>query len=758
MEKFASIENLIVKIESDAKLDNISFIRFISVDTFSDYVMLNKTILGKCAQIRLSKYCTGVDTIPEAYEVNKAIDAITANSVLLPLSEHLRINNSNVKTTLQKLLSKKLQEKTVNKKLRLYVPIYRMKDQLLELIKSDKRVEQQIYFLTSDRPVEDYSLTIISSNYNLKISAGKKIDGYKGYLSYWEDNPAQPIVLLSAMARFYKKAKYIDNVKVYTSAYEILNHLKIVNEKIKEEYAPEEIWKGLLDSCNAEEKIDELLIKKLKCNGKSFSDIFTSPNSFIDCNAIYRWILFKCTDNIGYLKEVETVTDNLDQLLNNTISSILNFSIDDRHFFLYYSERKEILKQMKVSSFPNEFWTQLSKTKSTEAICYLTDITASEKEKIVELYSISRNVDVKILERVYANLYYYKQKYDFDQEELSEYFEQYKALKIKNEVSDEFVELVDKYASEKGKWLKLGLSNRNEIISKMYQGNSTILWFDGLGVEYLAFIKEYLSTVYPDIKCDMQIAYANLPTITDENKDFVLNRNILHINRDLDILKHKTDYPSAIPQELEIIAKQLDKLMEQITSFDRILIVADHGFTRLFKVAKFESKDVSENAKVERCGRYCFDKKNYADNGEYKGCIDDENLHIFANYNRFKLSMNLQGEVHGGATLEEVLVPIITLSKNAITEELIFTPSEQTVKAKIGERVKILFRCNKVITNIAVDAVKGGLFYENKIWCFEWDVTQAGIKIFIIKQKDLIIGKFAVEFEVKKGITSKFDI
>ena len=85
-----------------------------------------------------------------------------------------------------------------------------------------------------------------------------------------------------------------------------------------------------------------------------------------------------------------------------------------------------------------------------------------------------------------------------------------------------------------------------------------------------------------------------------------------------------------------------------------MLIASDHGASRLAVI----SPDVqvpSNNCEAKSSGRYCFGEELPSANnivteaeGEYA---------VIADYSRFTGSRAARVETHGGATLEEVIVP-----------------------------------------------------------------------------------------------------
>ncbi len=87
------------------------------------------------------------------------------------------------------------------------------------------------------------------------------------------------------------------------------------------------------------------------------------------------------------------------------------------------------------------------------------------------------------------------------------------------------------------------------------------------------------------------------------------------------------------------------------------VIASDHGASRLAVIHHQEEK-YDTDTKGEHSGRCC---KEFAD-ADLPQAICENGYLVLANYGRFKNSRAANVEVHGGASLEEVIVPIITLS------------------------------------------------------------------------------------------------
>lgn len=115
-----------------------------------------------------------------------------------------------------------------------------------------------------------------------------------------------------------------------------------------------------------------------------------------------------------------------------------------------------------------------------------------------------------------------------------------------------------------------------------------------------------------------------------------------------------------LDEEFAIIDKVLDEIKNSLAKrqAEKIILTSDHGASRLAVMYGREIK-YRMNSSGEHSGRCC--PINFID--EKPACASEENGYwILANYDRFAGGRLSSIEVHGGATLEEVLVPVIEFS------------------------------------------------------------------------------------------------
>ncbi len=87
------------------------------------------------------------------------------------------------------------------------------------------------------------------------------------------------------------------------------------------------------------------------------------------------------------------------------------------------------------------------------------------------------------------------------------------------------------------------------------------------------------------------------------------------------------------------------------------VITSDHGASRLAVIHKQE-EPYNTDTQGLHSGRCCKEPSNV--NISY--AISENGYLVLADYGRFRGSRKANVEVHGGASLEEVLVPVITLT------------------------------------------------------------------------------------------------
>lgn len=756
--KFNTMNSLFEYIENDIKKPDFSVIKFINVEDMKVWVKLKSYLINFCEILRLSSFCSEDDLTPNINRMIMNIKSIKNNTIIIPLSEHFRINNNQINEAIERILKLEYSEEVVKSGIKIYIPMYRFESILEEFIKKDIRNNEKILKLSTEND-DDYSLTIISDKFKFN-KYGNNLYGYKKYLEYWEDNPSKPIILHTKNAEYFQKNIFFDNVCVLSQPFEILKHNLNENTFMKN-MGTEIYWEKLLNEYEENEGTNELLEKIFPIKPINNLEMFKYWGKITDFEKWIYWLWARKNIKNSYLAYVVNSIDEHEKIEEKIIIGIFEINMRDEKILLnFYRERKILLKLMSINSFNDLFWDNFNKKSVNQQLYYLTDNTSEEREKIIQIFLENNNVNYfnEVLKLVYDKFRLYLKEYEFDSLDLKNYFREYKFQKISNKVSPQFIELVEKIANEKGKIWR-GLDSRNKIISDVYNEKSLIYWIDALGVEYLGFIIGILEEKYPEIYFNVNIGYSNIPTITENNKDFIINRKY-KVFRELDNFIHNNElykYPENINFELNMINNLLENAVNELKSIEKVIITSDHGASRLAVLYKNESIISKENSIVERNGRYCKDKSNNYEE-EIKTCIDENEYHVMADYKRFRISGYVNGEIHGGATLEEVLVPVIEISKQPFVIEYKVTKFDGRVKLQPGKPVVINFSLNKKVEKVIV-ILKNNRYECKNINGNEWFFEPYLDKNNTYKVKIIVNGKQIEEreFIVEKGLSSNKD-
>ena len=343
---------------------------------------------------------------------------------------------------------------------------------------------------------------------------------------------------------------------------------------------------------------------------------------------------------------------------------ILDIPYQSSDYWRLYSIRKNMLKDAKYDEI--SFFLSVVKKKGDEKVYYLTDNTSEERRLIIKEIARTKTIP-KQIEIIYPALANYMYEYVFVGElssELTEYFSDYKLQKMINQINSSFLERVIKLSSD-GYRLFNRLPSKNRIIESFDDGKAALCWVDALGVEYLGYIQKRAAELHMDVV--IKIGCSNIPTLTDKNKDFFDSWSGPKMvkEEELDKLKHEgvkdeivspLAAPLHIERELLIIDEILLKIAGDLKNkYQSVVIASDHGASRLAVINNAE-RIIEMSEKGIHSGRCC----PVSELSQRPDCASEENgFWVLADYSRFKGGRKSSVEVHGGASLEEIIVPII---------------------------------------------------------------------------------------------------
>lgn len=519
-----------------------------------------------------------------------------------------------------------------------------------------------------------------------------------------------------------KKEKAAYPMSVYTiisekSAYDVLVKKDALTRELRREYGTEEQWAFALSGVDTYRSWADYLRAKFGCLCDALFRQIKQWNSFDEEE---KWLCFIGLKLFG-AKDVWCVeyavqrADRFDDLPKYIFNSLLDEDFSALGFEKKYDTRKEFVRELQVGDDIVLNYCNMITKFGKDALYYLTDNSQIEKEKVITVLSehgleYERDELLKILKTVYSDLYNYLKPYDLGNEFLTEYFNEYKYQKMINRVLPEFEKIVEEQAVKRD--YNMLLPPRSEIVENIEKKDSVLYFIDALGVEFLGFIVEKCREY--KLMIDIKIYRAELPTITERNKEFIepfkeAGAKIVSI-KELDEIKHNgkgnydytiTKEPIYLIKELEILDEALKKIQSTLIKgeAERAVVISDHGASRLAVISNKELV-IDVNSKGFKNGRVCAYGEEVKQVKYAAVAGDNDEYYALANYERFKGGRKASVETHGGATLEEVAAPAIVVTY----VDMNITVENDTPKIKVGRNREPELRIfvSKKLANISI--------------------------------------------------------
>lgn len=520
---------------------------------------------------------------------------------------------------------------------------------------------------------------------------------------------------------------------------------------IEKEFGTNEQWSWLWENMkrfNGFASFVSSVFKSCDKLGEKFADVFSLKDK--DNKYWLLWLALKVfgASDKPYLNFALSQSRKCSDLEEHIYMALLDLDRDDERFERFYKERKELINDLSQNGALMASYCNNVGIRGKDAVYYLTDSSKDEEyafTKLVFDHTLNKDEILDAARHGFPELALYLHDFVFDvvntklpkseesfRDVLTLYFNRYKYQKIQNRIDPNFLEFVKNFAVERP-FFKL--QSRGSILSAMDREGAEAFFFDALGVEYLAYIIAKCKDL--GLTYEVSIARCELPSITTKNKEFeqYFSDDKIRKIKELDELKHhsleydyqKCPYPIHIFEELRIIDKVLESIRTKLyqESMTKAVVISDHGASRLAVLYQHENNSTLKlDEKGEHSGRCCPADE---DPGINEAAYEDGYV-VLGNYERFKGGRKANLEVHGGAALEEVVVPIITLALKP--EDVKYSFVKSTVAFKMNKPVELTLFCNKSMKQprLLVDEVYyDGKFLENaQRALFTMDLKRSG--------------------------------
>ncbi len=620
-----------------------------------------------CEIVRLSDFCAIPEAFPDIDGLCERLAEMKDGAILLGVGEYAALVDD------EEVVRRFLDFSSDG--LRLVVPLWRGHEFIGREEKADPRIRgrRTAAFPQTGR---HWSVRVFKKGLLGKVDAS----GFKALLRRLESGCESPL-----SAETEVRPLNGDWCRVVDSAYDIYMERK-PQSPIPRGMFSEEQWKAFLDA----KRIPE--------------------DSVASADTLLRF-LEQGTGGDKYLAHAVAKTARHADWRHALLSALLDVPADDANFMPLYAARKKLLSQFTAEDMA-EFLREARGVvpESARRVKYLSDATESEREEIVRIVAEVGKMPPAV-ETVYPALWEYMREFRFSGGEISEtltrHFRDYKRQKLHGRIEPQFMETVRELAGDRPQF---ALPTRESVLEKIGVRNAALCWVDALGCEFLGFIQSAARRL--GMKVKVTAARAKLPTLTSVNRAFYdewAGERLPPVQR-LDKIKHGDfDFQHGdgayvhaaygLPHELEVIEETMRSIVAWLRKrpAGKVVLTSDHGATRLAVIAERET--VWEMPEKGRHGGRCCRKSEF--DGELPPCStesDDEKWHVLAGYDRFKGGRKGDVEVHGGATIEEMVVPVVELA--LMDADVRIRPVDDVLKVTFRDReVQLAFSCSAKLSS-----------------------------------------------------------
>ena len=383
-----------------------------------------------------------------------------------------------------------------------------------------------------------------------------------------------------------------------------------------------------------------------------------------------------------------------------------------------------------------------------ERLPYLTGDTKEERIYLIRMIGNWMKLDAEqvkncsALRSVYPRLYAYldlngEYTYGMDSN-LSEYFRRYRSYKLKNTLPEQETVFSQGVDIERFHF-------RFSLLSDALNSDCVILWVDALSAEWLPLLNWTLRNSCEGDIVHVSVAQAVLPTSTRFNEEWN-NMGVPYqkLNK-LDILAHRgivddPDYYACIEEQINFVSDLTEEINALLKQYRRVIITGDHGASRL--AARFFHKRQAMNAPfgavVGSHGRYCQIPSRIQRTDSNVRAVQNEDGNFFlvcSNYDHFTKSgfaagsddeKPIYGEIHGGASPEEVLVPVIVA--DARTEKFFTAQWERSTVKIIRKKSQAVLKFSGRVQKLQVKVGSSTAECLKEGEGYRWKIMLSGLK------------------------------
>lgn len=683
--------------------------------------------IGDIRVVQSTELFSSADVMPK-YENLKASQYQDVWVILTGVSEYLRLFATKEATD-RRFASLWSYQAPASSKGRIIIPLWGCEAQWFDKainLAGDLR-QDDFYFDCSgfEAPEQRMDLLVLSGVFEQHISKLDSIHGnlkigLQDWFEYWSEPTweSENFVLLTRRCNSIATTNGNISIHVMADTLSFIQENMMDSEILSKTNCSEEMQNILFEYALQGASLDKAILSILNVSTFSGPDIMGKWKAMPTCYKLFVVLWFKLHPDGTYLSHCFGTAKGTLDIEDFIMLEIFKFRLDKPD---WVTEYKGLVAVMGISP-DARFFKELDLIPAYETrLDFMTGETRDERVYLLRMAGkwvredFSQVATCGKLQKIYPELFaYLGQNIQGVDDELKHYMSRYKSHKLENTLP------LDEETFFNGIQTDI-YDNRYSVLSEYIDSDTIVLWIDALGVEWLSLLTWTLSHNCDGTIQKIVVTQACLPTETCFN-ELWKSMNVPHDKLDkLDKLAHKgvidePDYYACIEDQLAFTAGAYERVSNLMDKYHRVIITGDHGTSRL--AARFfhirDGMNAPKNATVCSHGRYCKldqDASGMIPNTHIEKHSNGTKYAIYKNYDHFKQSgfaaggddeNAIYGEVHGGASPEEMLVPVIVIDSNKKTP-LTAEWGKNTVKIAM-KRAKLLLCFNKPIHQLQVRA------------------------------------------------------
>lgn len=701
-------------------------VRIIFTESLQAYAVLESQLKAVCDfTINVAKFCNAPDIVPQFEKMGTELSSYADKQVLvLSMGEYLRL------CTKRELDNQRGQFRAFWEQMqpeasrtRYVVPMFSCRDIFDRVVGTvDERQQDFVWTLDNMAETEVHNISVYSPRFKEIINSDA--ENLSSWLRDWCGILGRGIqcTIVTSLYRNVELSYGSVNIRTIDSPFNYLVDFLADGSILIEEWQNDSFWARMISYANkyrkSEAKFSKIILDVLNVNSFDFVSIAARWKTLDEQQQALVWLWYRAYPTDEYYSYACKKANIAAEIPARIRDEILLVSKRDPRWI---EERTAAMKALAFSSFDDAYFSLLDKLPVAETkLQMLTYQTHEEKTYAIKIISwMLRNgaepeAVADIIQADYPILATYMK------DELGEdiYVDEYMSWYRKNK-------LINRYPGDYPQEISFDrFDARFKLLHKMNGKDCFTFWIDGFGIEWApAFLYELKTR---GIKFEsVRIATSLLPTETEYNHQWDENDSMSTKWDRLDSYSHKgmpddKSYYSCIVHQLSVFEDAAKKVDELLQEHEYVAVTGDHGSSRLAALAFHDPSVVPITAPVKSTvhnfGRFCELGDN-ADSfialpGMTKVVSNDKTYVMMNTYQHFTISGNavggntdehdVVGEIHGGNTLEERLVPVMIFKRNHSLPPITCKPKPSKFVTKKNGHIETTLEFSRAISTLEV--------------------------------------------------------